>query len=167
MNRRLTEMISFPVCCQLLIILESRIVTWKIKRKKNFTFIIGRFAWSARRSHRVYVMSSTRALERERSIDPHSGATVSIKRKYGEERNKKKKRIRMIEYTATKNVLLRIYNVKRSRSNETNITDPSWFPTLSTVHWFYLALFTSCLCCFFAFYYLRNKILLKDDCLEE
>lgn len=31
----------------------------------------------------------------------------------------------MIEYTATKNVLLRIYNVKRSRSNETNITDPS------------------------------------------
>lgn len=36
-------------------------------------------------------MSSTRALERERSIDPHSGATVSIKRKYGEERNKKKK----------------------------------------------------------------------------
>lgn len=70
-------------------------------------------------------MSSTRALERERSIDPHSGAIVSIKRKYGEERNKKKKRIRMIEYTATKNVLLRIYNVKRSRSNETNITDPS------------------------------------------
>lgn len=69
-------------------------------------------------------MSSTRALERERSIDPHSGAIVSIKRKYGEERNKKK-RIRMIEYTATKNVLLRIYNVKRSRSNETNITDPS------------------------------------------
>lgn len=36
-------------------------------------------------------MSSTRALERERSIDPHSGAIVSIKRKYGEERNKKKK----------------------------------------------------------------------------
>lgn len=69
-------------------------------------------------------MSSTRALERERSIDPHSGAIVSIKRKYGEERNKKK-RIRMIEYTATKNVLLRIYNIKRSRSNETNITDPS------------------------------------------
>lgn len=129
---------------------RSRIVTWKIKRKK-FYFIIGRFAWSARRSHRV--ASSTRALERERSIDPHSGTTVLTKRKYGEERNKN---IRMIEYTATKCVI--IWNVRGATKRILRI--PLDFPRCRPSTGFIL-LYLPLVSVASSRYYLRNKILLK------